>query len=538
MAASHPSPDVFPRRALLQIAAGVTGGAALWHLLPYDPTAVLNPIRGLEDPLALHPELATPRVPGEVRVLCVGDSLTFGYPYGLPASFAAIAEAGLRAVLPDRRVLVKAIAKPAVDSVQVAAMLEASLPAEPDLVLAVVGGNEVGARLFLGKNLTPSDLLETIADYSTRSRTFFVGLAADAGRPNGAADPDLLGGLVARVLDARPGLPVVGALPVSRGDRAALAQRARGSLRRMAAAARDAGVPLLFAPSPFDLAGAWPRGMTTVARDADRAVFAWQLGQPPIRSVAEALARHHAERADGHALLGRVLLAAREPEAARAAFVRARDLDEAPLHMIGEVDAAIRSEGAALGVPVVDVEADTYLPGTQIPDPALFLDPQHWNLEGARRCATWLVGQLSTRGVLGSLPGGWRTTFDRAVTAHLDRAVDATRRQGAIAEMARATAAYHMLFGNVRDAALPLADGVGWLATVLPGPESTVWVDWALRLTIATAGAGDRIDELFGGTPEAKNKRANALTRTMWDAARAGRLRAYVAELVGGAAFP
>lgn len=537
MTASDPSPDVFPRRALLQLAAGVTGGAALWHLLPYDPTAVLNPIRGLEDPLALHPELATPRVAGELRVLCLGDSLTFGYPYGLPASFAAIAEAGLRAVLPGRRVLVKAIAKPAVDSVQVAAMLEASLAAKPDLVLAVVGGNEVGARLFFGKSLTPAGLLEAIADHSTRSRSFFLGLAASAGA-SGPADPDLLGGLVARVLDARPGVPVVAGVPVSQGDRAVLAQRARGSLRRMADAARSAGVPLLFAPSPFDLAGAWPRGMTTVARDADRAVFAWQLGQPPIRSVAEALARHHAERADVHALLGRVLLAAREPEAARAALVRARDLDEAPLHMIGEVDAAIRSEGGALGVPVVDVEADTYLPGTQIPDPALFLDPQHWNLEGARRCAAWLVGQLLARGVLASLPDGWRTTFDAAVTAHLDRAVDAARRKGAIAEMARATAAYHLLFGNARDAALPLADGVEWLASVLPGPDSTVWVDWALRLTIATAGAGDRIDELFGGTPEAKNKRANALTRTMWDAARAGRLRAYVAELVGGAAFP
>lgn len=538
MAASDPSPGTFPRRTLLQIAAGLTGGAALWHLLPHDPTAVLNPILGLEDPLALHPELATPRVPGELRVLCLGDSLTFGYPYGLPASFAAIAEAGLRAVFPDRRVLVKAIAKPAVDSVQVAAMLEASLAARPDLVLAVVGGNEVGARLFFGKSLTPAGLLEAIADHGTRSRMFFLGLAASAAGASGPADPDLLGGLVARVLDARPGVPVVAGLPVSQGDRAVLTQRARGSLRRMAAAARGAGVPLLFAPSPFDLAGAWPRGMTTLARDADRAVFAWQLGQPPMRSVADALVRHHPGRADVHALLGRVLLAAYEPEAARAAFVLARDLDEAPLHMIGEVEAAIRSEGDALGVPVVDVEADTYLPGTKIPDPALFLDPQHWNLDGARRCATWLVGQLLTQGVLASLPDGWRTTFDAAVTAHLDRAVDAERRKGAIAEMARATAAYHMLFGSVRDAALPLADGVEWLASVLPGPDSTVWVDWALRLTIATAGAGNRIDEVFGGTPEAKNKRANALTRTMWDAARAGRLRAYVAELVGGAAFP
>ncbi len=531
----------FPRRALLQLAAGFVVGASAWHLWPWDPTSVLAPIPGPKDPLALHPELAAPKQPDEIRIVCVGDSLTFGYPYGLHASFAAIAEAGLRAVWPERRILVKAIAQPAIDSTQIVTMVEASLASKPDAIVVTLGGNEVGSRLFHGRALTSDGLLDEISDHATRSRLAFQALAPSAiatVATTSEGRPDLVAGLVARALDARPGKPVVGALPVSASDRAALAERARGSLRAMAAAARAAGVPLLFAPSPYDLVGAWPRGMTAVDRDVDGAVLAWQRGEPITRTVAEALVRVHPDRADVHALLGRVLLAAAEPRAARAAFERARDLDAAPLHPIGEVIATIRSEGEALGVPVLDADAGTYLPGTDLPDPTCFLDPQHWTVEGAQRAAAWFVERLAAERLLPPLPGDWRATFDAAAAAHVAHVVPAAARQSATAEMARATAVYHLLFGNARDAALPMAAGIEWLAGALPGPEATVWVDWATRLAIATAGAAGRIDALFAGTPDAQNQRGIALTKAMWTAARERKLREYVLALIGGAAFP
>ncbi|MEZ5964721.1 MAG: hypothetical protein R3F56_12810 [Planctomycetota bacterium] len=524
----------FPLRTCLHVALGFVLSAAAFHAWPHDPCTVLNPVAGEEDPLALHPQLAAKKVAGETRILFVGASLTFGYPYGLHASFANVVEAGLRAVWPERNLVVKAIAKPAIDSTRIADMVDAALAAEPDALWVVVGGNEVGARLFLERNLVPDDWLGRLADHGTRSRGLFLRLAPRAVHTEAFAGGDVLGAVLDKLYLAGPARPVVQGLPVPAGDRAVLAERTHASLRRMARAARERRVPLAFLLSPYDLAGGWPRGMTELAPEVDAAVLAWRRGEKVERAVVEELVRAHPQRADAHFLLGRVLLAAGDWAAARRELVRARDLDPAPLHLIGEVERAIAEEGAAWGVPVLVPDEGTYTSGTEVQDPACFLDPAHWNLDGIRGGATRIAELLAERGVVPPLPEGWRATFDAAARAYLQKVVTEQARAYCEAEMARATGAYHMLFGNVRDGVFPLVDGVSWFTGIVEGPHTTMWSDWATRVLFCAAAAAGRSDELQAGTHDDQVARIEGLSRGLWRAAKAGQGRAFVWRLLGG----
>ncbi|HLU40486.1 MAG TPA: hypothetical protein VK081_13970 [Planctomycetota bacterium] len=527
----------FPLRTCLHVALGFVGAAAAFHLWPHDPCAVLDPVTGVEDPLGMHEELRRPKEPGEIRVLFIGASLTFGYPYGLQASYATLLEVGLRAVFPDRRLVIKPIAKPAIDSTRVAEMVVGVLPAQPDAVFADFGGNEIGARIFLGRNLLPDDWLGRLADHGTRARGAFLALATRDRAKDAFAGEDVLQTILGRLLDARPARPLVGGLPVSARDRDLLAERTRQSMRRMAAATRAAGVPLVFLVSPYDLAGSWPRGMVEQVPAIDAAVLAHQRGTPVSPETAEALAAAHPDRADVQFLLGKVLLARGEQERARAAFERARDLDPAPLHTIGEVARAMAEEGRALGLDVLHPDAATCREGSDIPDPTCYLDPAHWNLEGASLGAAFFARALAGRGIVPPLPPGWRDVFDRAVRDYLDRTVPEARRAWCKAEMERATGAYHMLFGNVRDAVLPLADGVQWFTGLLEGPDTTMWNDWATRLLFCAAAVADRVGELTAGTHDAQVARMTALVHALWRAGKAGKARAFVERILDGESF-
>lgn len=524
----------FPLRTCLQVALGFVLSAAAFHAWPNDPCAVLNPVTGVDDPLALHSQLKAKKAAGETRVLFVGASLTFGYPYGLKASFANVVEAGLHAVFPGRNIVVKAIAKPAIDSTRIADMVDAALDAEPDAVWVVVGGNEVGARLFLERNLVPADWLGKLSDHGTRSRGLFLWLAPRAAQTEAFAGGDVLGAVLGKLYLARPGQPVVGGLPVPPGDREVLADRTRAALRKMAKAAAQRRVPIAFLLSAYDLAGGWPRGMTERAADVDAAVLSYRRGERVELATAAALAVRHPARADVHFLLGRLRLEAGDPDAARAEFIRARDLDPAPLHLIGEVERAIVEEGQAHAVPVLTPDEGVYLAGQGLQDPACFLDPAHWNLDGIRRGATRIAELLAERGIVPALPEGWRATFDTAARAYLEQAVDPKSRAYCEAEMARATGAYHMLFGNVRDGVFPLVAGVEWFTGIVEGPETTMWGDWAARVLFCAAAAADRSDELSAGTHSEQVARMAGLSRALWRAGKDGTARAFVWRILDG----
>jgi lysophospholipase L1-like esterase len=108
--------------------------------------------------------------PGTFRVVCLGDSVTFGYrvpvvwadkpnnfnPEWLP--YPMLLEKALRAANPGRKIEVVALAVPGYTSYQGLAWLRRDIDwLEPDVVTACFGWNDVGLRSLPDRELMPDD---------------------------------------------------------------------------------------------------------------------------------------------------------------------------------------------------------------------------------------------------------------------------------------------------------------------------------------------------------------------------------------------
>jgi lysophospholipase L1-like esterase len=108
--------------------------------------------------------------PGTLRVVCLGDSVTFGYrvPVVWPdrpndynrdwQPYPQLLEKALRAANPDRKIEVIALAVPGYTSYQGLAWLRRDIEwLEPDVVTACFGWNDVGLRSVPDRELMPDD---------------------------------------------------------------------------------------------------------------------------------------------------------------------------------------------------------------------------------------------------------------------------------------------------------------------------------------------------------------------------------------------
>jgi lysophospholipase L1-like esterase len=108
--------------------------------------------------------------PGTLRVVCLGDSVTFGYR--VPVVWAErpndynrdwlpypqLLEKALRAANPDRKIEVIALAVPGYTSYQGLAWLRRDIERlEPDVVTACFGWNDIGLRSVTDRELMPDD---------------------------------------------------------------------------------------------------------------------------------------------------------------------------------------------------------------------------------------------------------------------------------------------------------------------------------------------------------------------------------------------
>ncbi len=521
----------FPLASVLCLAAGCALAAGAFHLVPYDPCTALPRWKGVDDPLDAHPELRAAKAPGEVRVLFVGASLTAGFPYGESASFARGIEAGLAAVFPGKLVRVRALGRPSLDSPELVPLVEEALSVEPDAVWVVLGEGEVGARLFLDRDLVPRDWLAWIEDHASRSRVLFGALAVRGPAPTANS---LLVPLLKHLPAARPGEPLVEALPVPAADREVLAERTRAAVRRMAGAARERGVPLALLLGSHNLAGAWPCGMTTGSPEVDAAVLAWRRSGAADLERARELVEAHPERADARFLLGRALLEQGDAGAARRELLAARELDPGPLHLIREVEQALLAEGAHQGLRVHALDEGLWLSGTEIPDPACFLDPGHWNLEGVRRVAAHVAELLSAEGVIPALPAGWEARFDDALAAHLAQSLTPEARARAESTAMRSAGLLVAALGNLRDGSYLLAGGLAALAPIAGRPDHPDWSPWALTLVRCAMAAAGRSAELAEGTSLERAERMHALVQRLWTDAARGEAEAFVSCILAG----
>lgn len=156
-----------------------------WRLRPglrdvvWDQTPVTTNARGLR-----YPREVGSKPPGTFRILCVGDSVTFGFRVPLvflkrpgdrdPAwqPYPARLEAALAAANPGRRVEAIPLAVPGYSSHQGLAWLARDVRAySPDLVILQFGWNDASLRAVSDQEAMPAGALHVLArDLVTRSQ--------------------------------------------------------------------------------------------------------------------------------------------------------------------------------------------------------------------------------------------------------------------------------------------------------------------------------------------------------------------------------
>jgi lysophospholipase L1-like esterase len=150
-----------------------------------------------------HPRPVGPKRPGAFRILCLGDSVTFGYRVPLAAPpradeetrgqpYPRLIEDRLRAAHPGRDIEVVTLAVPGYSSHQGRAWLARDIEAlKPDLVTACFGWNDVGLRGATDRVAMPTDALHTALRAAAGESQIVAHLALWLRKP--PAMPGLLG---------------------------------------------------------------------------------------------------------------------------------------------------------------------------------------------------------------------------------------------------------------------------------------------------------------------------------------------------------
>ena len=302
---------------------------------------------------------------GTVRIIAQGGSSAAGYPFYRGASFPQVLGTRLRLAYPDREVEVVNTAMAAVNSYTLLDFVDEILAQEPDAVVVYAGHNEFYGALGAASTETLGRSPGLVRLFLRFRRFRTVQLVGDlVGRVIGAFADGEAGAPPSSTLMAR----MIGEQQVVLGGetyRAGLRQFEE-NLDRLLARYAAAGVPVYLSTLASNEADQRPF-VTVVADETD--LDAWQAaaqagidrleagdaaGALPLLRRATAL---DTLAADPFFALGRAWGALGQPDSARAAFGRARDLDALRFRAPEAFNDVIRRLAARHGATVVEGEA-------------------------------------------------------------------------------------------------------------------------------------------------------------------------------------
>jgi len=339
--------------AFLRVAGTLPSGASVALVEPAasKPYFFANPTR---PGYAEETNFLMPKPPGTVRIFIVGESAAKGYPQPRNLSMQSFLQAMLADAWPDRTVEVISLGTTAVASFPLVYLVRDAVRYDPDLFVFYVGNNE----FFGAYGVASINSFGTMPTWALPWMRGLRGLAvvqAAEGLVRGKADESrtLMEQMVAQtVIEADSPL------------RAAAARNLETHLGRMLDAVAAAGVPAVVCTTAANESGLAPLGGDSAA------------------------ATRFAE--------GTRLAAAGEREAARAAFLEARDLDTMPWRPIAATEAAIRRAAEGRDVVVCDV-AETFR--RLSPEGAtgwdLLDDHVHLSLRGQAEAARAVVASMA-----------------------------------------------------------------------------------------------------------------------------------------------
>jgi lysophospholipase L1-like esterase len=406
-----------------------------------NPLFVLNPERTRYEIPPAHYKFFAPesfdavKPPGEFRVFCLGASTTQGRPFSRETSYTTWLELSLRAADPSHPWRVINCGGVSYASYRLVEVLREVLAYKPDLLIVDMGHNEfledrtyshiksvprlLRRPLELAARLRTLSLLRTVAEALARR---FRGAEVPAAPPR-----PMLGPEVEAKLDYRGGLA---SYHHDDAWRAGVIAHFEFNLRRMVRIAREAHVPLILVNPVYNLetppfkSEHRPGLSAADARQFD-ALWAearrdYRRNMPAaVERLRQAIAIDDQHAGIYYALASCFRQLGRD-DAARQAYIEAKEHDVCPLRILEPMCQAILDVGRETKTPVVDLVADFAARSEGgILGNALMVDHVHPSIAGHQVVAEVLLDEMVHEGFLKPV-AGWKRERDRLYRKQLD----------------------------------------------------------------------------------------------------------------------
>lgn len=365
------------------------------------------------------------------RIFCLGGSTVQGRPFSKETSFTTWLKLALHETDANHTWEVVNCGGVSYASYRLVPILEECLEYEPDLFVICTGHNEFLEDRTYSHLRDPSHWATSAAKWLNRSRLYTL---IRAGIQHGTRDDDSTDpARPVLAADADPMLDYQNGADAYRRDdawRDDIIAHYEYNVRRMIALARERDVPVILVLPPSNLGDcppfkSEPRGDLTEAQRTEFAELLRRAGECYRRDVGESIRLLRTALAidnrHAHAWyeLGQCLRTAGEYDAAREAFVKARDEDVCPLRMLTSLEEAMRRVAEDEVVPFLD--AHELLEGQTedgILDHWLIVDHIHPSFTGHQMIATELVEKLQEL-ELAAPVADWRARCEPVFARHL-----------------------------------------------------------------------------------------------------------------------
>jgi tetratricopeptide (TPR) repeat protein len=297
-----------------------------------------------------------------LRVLCLGESTTGGFPFDCQVPFPRQLRQILADAYPERDVEVLNAGISAISSYVIVDLLPELLRCEPDIVVIYAGHNEFNG--FFGSS---SGLLEGGSDVFTRAA--LAALRTHIGQGVKRTIEHLWSGTQSETPDASLMEIAAGgsAVPLGSPKYHATMDRFKDNLARIAASCAENHIPLVFGTLVSNERGMPPFMSATDTSRISRVAMAAALEQgrtlgaagewSAADSVFKRLLTLDGGNADAWYGLGQTLFSRGDTVAARRAFISARDYDVMRFRATSEANAIIKNVAHESHAGLADLDA-------------------------------------------------------------------------------------------------------------------------------------------------------------------------------------
>jgi lysophospholipase L1-like esterase len=463
------------------------------------------------------------------RVFCFGGSTVYGHPYLADTAFPKWLELELSSIQPARRVEVINCGGISYASYRLAPIVREVLEHQPDLVVLALGHNEFLEDRTYQPLKSRSETRRWWEDHLntlrlvTLARGWLLASAKDQSASVSGAPP---AEVHARLDEA------TGYASYRRDEpwHQQVVAQFDETFRGMIAACRAAKVPVLIVTLGANLRDCPPFKSEHRAGLSAAEELRWQTAfdagtASEACDLKAALAQYEAAARldDQHALLAYRIARCHDRlghfEAARAHYLRAKELDVCPLRMVEPVFALQHRIAADTGTPLVDARRATEARSPQgIPGHDAFLDHVHPNVLGHQRIAQAIAAKLAeARQLPAAIP--WTAEARRAAyRAHL-RTLPASyfpnglRRVEWLEKWAKRA--------RLRDETAPsdarahLHAGFRWLDL---GDAAAAWADFQVAIKLRPELQAELLRHADGLAEQGRSEAAALLVRRLGDA--------------------